>query len=256
MFQSSSNVASNKRRPSDCLAAEDIDVDLEAAISLTPNPSCYLGDSPLTQAEIQTMNIPTLFQGFEPFACSVLTWFFLTVVIPTLLFVAGDIQAESGIIIVGWCAVSLGLFICLCASSFQTLIVAGILCKPHAPPLSPAFTTKDNTTVAVKRIKVIVNPCAGVATTGPNKGRSKIDLCRAIWESQGITVDVISTAHAGHCKTLASEMNLDGVDALCAIGGDGTIHELVNGYLSRGAELREGNTRVSALVREQRGAAV
>lgn len=85
------------------------------------------------------------------------------------------------------------------------------------------------TTKTVKNLTVIFNPHGGAT----KKGLSKIDVCKAVWEKKGISVEVLETTHAGHCKELAEEVNLDGCDALVAIGGDGTVHELCNGFLSR-----------------------
>ena len=45
------------------------------------------------------------------------------------------------------------------------------------------------------------------------------------------------TTHAGHAREMARDNDLSGFDALCIIGGDGSIHELVNGILARADDM-------------------
>lgn len=49
------------------------------------------------------------------------------------------------------------------------------------------------------------------------------------------TVDVLYTKRRGHAMDLAEGAARDGVDAVVAIGGDGTISEVVNGLLRAGS---------------------
>ena len=44
---------------------------------------------------------------------------------------------------------------------------------------------------------------------------------------------IIETTYAGHAKEIANQINLSNYDAFIAIGGDGTLHEVVNGMLTR-----------------------
>ena len=101
-------------------------------------------------------------------------------------------------------------------------------------PILSLGAASSTTTKTIKKLKVIVNPNAGVT----KKGQSKLDVCKTVWEAKGITVEVLNTTHAGHCKEFARDEDLSDCDALCAIGGDGTLQELVNGYLS-GLSIRE-----------------
>ena len=104
------------------------------------------------------------------------------------------------------------------------------MCMPKGPAISSHWEASDSETSKnpVKKLKVIVNPHAGVKA-----GQSNLGICKGVWEEMGIAVEVIETTHAGHCRTIAMNEPLDDCDALCAIGGDGTLHELCNGYLAR-----------------------
>lgn len=76
------------------------------------------------------------------------------------------------------------------------------------------------------RALLIVNPLAG-------KGRGVADSQRAL-TSAGIDFDLAVTAHRGNATELAAQARLDGRDLVIAAGGDGTVHEVVNGLLSDG----------------------
>jgi diacylglycerol kinase (ATP) len=72
----------------------------------------------------------------------------------------------------------------------------------------------------------VFNPAAG-------KGRAlrDRDAIRAALEKAGATGTFVETERAGHGITLAEEAAKDGAEAVVAIGGDGTVNEVVNGLL-------------------------
>lgn len=76
---------------------------------------------------------------------------------------------------------------------------------------------------------VVVNPFGGkqLAVSILN------NQARPLWEKAGIEVTVLETQYAGHSVEYARTVDFDGYDALCVCGGDGSIHEVVNGMLSR-----------------------
>ena len=47
--------------------------------------------------------------------------------------------------------------------------------------------------------------------------------------ARGVAIELRSTSAPGHARELAAEAARDNVDLLAAVGGDGTIHEAVNG---------------------------
>ena len=70
------------------------------------------------------------------------------------------------------------------------------------------------------------NPAAG-------KGRAlrDRDAIRAALEKAGAAGTFVSTERVGHGITLAEDAAKDGAEAIVAIGGDGTVNEVVNGLL-------------------------
>ena len=78
------------------------------------------------------------------------------------------------------------------------------------------------------RIKVIINPMA-------NNGRSR-QLIPKIneWGASLSDFSVVTTKGRGHAQQLAREAALDGFDVVVAGGGDGTVHEVVNGLYEAG----------------------
>ena len=81
----------------------------------------------------------------------------------------------------------------------------------------------------VRRVRalVIVNPRA-TATTA----RERDVLARAVGSETDLTIE--HTNNRGHASALACRAMRDGVDVVIAMGGDGTVNEVVNGLLTDG----------------------
>ena len=80
----------------------------------------------------------------------------------------------------------------------------------------------------MKRFHLIVNP-----EGGKKKGLHILEKVLPIFEKNKTDLNILETQHVGHAEEYANTVNFDGYDGLCAIGGDGTMFELVNGMLSR-----------------------
>ena len=80
----------------------------------------------------------------------------------------------------------------------------------------------------MKKYYLIVNPAGGT-----KKGLKILEKVRPIFDKSGVHVDIIQTEYAGHANELANTLDLSGYSGLCAIGGDGTLFEMVNGMLKR-----------------------
>jgi diacylglycerol kinase (ATP) len=76
-----------------------------------------------------------------------------------------------------------------------------------------------------RKIKIILNPMADMG----NAWRVARDL-RSITEQHG-GVDWSGTVYPGHGIDLAKQAGEQGYDMVIAIGGDGTVHEVVNGLM-------------------------
>jgi diacylglycerol kinase (ATP) len=79
------------------------------------------------------------------------------------------------------------------------------------------------------RVKVILNPWS-------DRGRAaKLEQQIPVWARQaGGELDLVLTERPGHAKQLAREATLAGYDLVVAAGGDGTVHEVVNGLVQGG----------------------
>ena len=73
-----------------------------------------------------------------------------------------------------------------------------------------------------------VNPHGGL-----KKGLDILDQVKPVFESVGAELTVLETEYAGHARNMARTVEFDGYDGFCAIGGDGTMHEVVNGMMNR-----------------------
>ncbi len=77
------------------------------------------------------------------------------------------------------------------------------------------------------RALLIVNPKATATTR-----RGRDILLRAL--GSDLKIDVAATARRGHAVELAAQAVADDLDVVVALGGDGTVNEVVNGLLAEG----------------------
>lgn len=83
-----------------------------------------------------------------------------------------------------------------------------------------------------RKVKIILNPMADMG----NAWRVARDL-RSITEQHG-GVDWSGTVYPGHAIDLAAQAGEQGYDMVIAMGGDGTVHEVVNGLMKIPEEKR------------------
>jgi len=86
--------------------------------------------------------------------------------------------------------------------------------------------------MSAKKVKFIVNPSADLGRAW----RSSSDLQKIV-EEYGHW-DWAGTVYPVHAKELATSAALDGYELIVAVGGDGTIHEVVNGLMQVPRESR------------------
>ncbi|KAF2074458.1 hypothetical protein CYY_004240 [Polysphondylium violaceum] len=88
--------------------------------------------------------------------------------------------------------------------------------------------------IRVSNVTIIYNPFSGSKV-----GEKIMNEAKKYFEVHGIKVKPIPTEYKGHAQELCQNLDITGVDVVCLIGGDGTIHEAVNGIMRRDPESRE-----------------
>jgi YegS/Rv2252/BmrU family lipid kinase len=83
-----------------------------------------------------------------------------------------------------------------------------------------------------RKVKIILNPMADMG----NAWRVARDL-RSITEEYG-NADWSGTVYPGHAIQLAKQAGEQGYDMVIAMGGDGTVHEVINGLMQVGENKR------------------
>lgn len=97
-----------------------------------------------------------------------------------------------------------------------------------------ADTEPIRRSAAGERAVVILNPIAG----GGRGRRLRAEITREL-AARRIDFTIQETAGPGHATELARDAVSDGADLVLAAGGDGTIHEVVNGLMTAPAAARE-----------------
>ncbi len=82
--------------------------------------------------------------------------------------------------------------------------------------------------MSIRKILLLVNPTGGV-----RNGLNILENIKPIFEAGGIELEIIETKYAGHAKDIARAMEIDKFESLCLVGGDGTMHEAINGMYTR-----------------------
>ncbi|MBS0260754.1 MAG: diacylglycerol kinase family lipid kinase [Planctomycetes bacterium] len=79
-----------------------------------------------------------------------------------------------------------------------------------------------------QRFFTVVNPRGGIQA-----GPAVLQSVLPIFSAAGITLDVHETHAGGHATELARSFDDRRYTGVCVFGGDGTVHEVVNGLLQR-----------------------
>ena len=80
----------------------------------------------------------------------------------------------------------------------------------------------------MKKFYLTLNPHGG-----QQKGPRLLKQILPVLEGTNVDLTIIETNFAGHANELAHKLDFDGYDGMIVIGGHGTMHEVVNGMLTR-----------------------
>ncbi|MBI1835680.1 MAG: diacylglycerol kinase family lipid kinase [Flavobacteriia bacterium] len=72
-----------------------------------------------------------------------------------------------------------------------------------------------------QKIRFIINPISGV-----KKKNNIPDLIKEYLDHSKFDYDISFTEYRKHAKSLAYQSSLEGFDIVCAVGGDGSVHEV------------------------------
>jgi YegS/Rv2252/BmrU family lipid kinase len=79
-----------------------------------------------------------------------------------------------------------------------------------------------------RRIMLIVNPTGGIKS-----GLTILNQIKPIFDAGGIELNIIETRYAGHAKDIARSAVIEDYESIAIVGGDGSMHEVINGLFSR-----------------------
>ena len=81
----------------------------------------------------------------------------------------------------------------------------------------------------MNRALLVANP-----KSGAKSNKNILDLTIREFEKINIEFTLIYTEYAGHAISLVKNCNFNEYTSVCAVGGDGTLNEVLNGMLTRG----------------------
>ncbi|HXE91566.1 MAG TPA: diacylglycerol kinase family protein [Terriglobales bacterium] len=84
----------------------------------------------------------------------------------------------------------------------------------------------------MRRAALLYNPASGVRR---ERRAADVEAVRRVLESAGIEASAVPTRHAGSAAEQAAEAIAAGCDAILACGGDGTVHEALQGIVATGS---------------------
>jgi diacylglycerol kinase family enzyme len=80
-----------------------------------------------------------------------------------------------------------------------------------------------------------------VVIANPRAGRGKVDAAltrvERVLRDEGLDYRIVRTTHPGHATEAARHALQNGERYLVAVGGDGTVHEVVNGMIQNGTPI-------------------
>ncbi len=79
-----------------------------------------------------------------------------------------------------------------------------------------------------RKFYLIVNPFGG-----KKQGLAILESIKPVFEAAFIELEIIHTTHPRHAYELANTLSFSEIEGMVVIGGDGTIHEVVNGMMDR-----------------------
>ena len=80
----------------------------------------------------------------------------------------------------------------------------------------------------MNKFLLIYNPHGGL-----KKGKHILKKIKPIFENAKKELTILESEYSGHAFDYANTLKFQGYHGLCVIGGDGTMHEIINGMLSR-----------------------
>ncbi len=81
----------------------------------------------------------------------------------------------------------------------------------------------------IKRLAVVINPRGG-----KRNGIRTLESVKHLFAQASVEWDAHITEHAGHAIEIARSLDLNAIDGVCVVGGDGTFHEVADGLMQRG----------------------
>ena len=205
-----------------------------STVSTTASPSHAESGPPPSAEELFDL-VPGVCEGAAPFVLLLAAFLLWTLIVPlaVLLPLSFHYSAHATAIRAAlYTMIGSGVLYLLVSSRelLLTLMSCSASAPPSAQPLRHTATAPNPTvTVSVTSVLVIVNPHGGVA----DNRRIYQSVIAPFFAAHDVACTPVFTTHSGHARAIAASSPLASYSAIAVVGGDGTLHEVVNGLLSR-----------------------
>ena len=199
-------------------------------------PSSSLQPAPPPPAHLFNL-VPGLLTGSLPILFSLSVWLLWTFVIPLALLLLSLHSAHASVfrtILLTMSGTGLTFLLVSTLPFSLTLLSLRSTSPPASPPLAHTGISPCAYRIHVSHALVIVNPTAGHS----DNRAIHSSLILPFLTSRSIQCTSYFTERPGHGRSIACSEDLTSYQCIVVVGGDGTLHEVVNGLMARKDQVR------------------
>jgi diacylglycerol kinase family enzyme len=192
---------------------------------------CPPSSSPPTAEHLFSL-VPGLFTGSLYPALIASAWLLWTVVVPLAVLLPLSFSSHTWALratLLSMIGTGLLVLILLTLPLPRTLLSLWGTAPASSPPLAHTSTPPSSHTVHVSHALLIVNPTGGTRDNRALHGR----IILPFLTSHRIQCTTHFTEYSGHARQLAHSLDLSPYQCIVVVGGDGSLHEVANGLMTR-----------------------
>eukprot|EP01066_Platyproteum_vivax_P015709 Platyproteum_vivax@DN6911_c0_g1_i1.p1 len=173
--------------------------------------------------------IPNFWEGSALFLATSFVWILVTIIAPIIFIVLYSKRKINNIV---FYSCTFGCFVigCVYLLAHSMPLLIELIRPTERPPIAPIISNSASAEIKeIKNLLIIANPKAGLGLFDRLFPR----LFQPLLEEKAVTFQVLRTEKPGDATAFAMAQDLTTFDGIVIGGGDGTVHETLNGLLNR-----------------------